>query len=155
MFWSPQPLCVHPLRVKTAVVRKEESVSSLRKQYQVSEGAAGLAPCPGASWHSRLPLPVLCCRRLCREPTAWRPSWSSSGSSSWPPNEPPGPPTRTGERTLTCAWGWGRAPPLSPVFPAWCRGRGLCRDPQEFSGCFDNKSLLVSTAATALSVSPG
>lgn len=47
MFWRPQPLCVRPLRVKTAVVRKEESVSSLRKQYQVSEGAAGLAPAPG------------------------------------------------------------------------------------------------------------
>lgn len=54
MFWRPQPLCVRPLRVKTAVVRKEESVSSLRKQYQVSEGAPAW-PLPGASWHSRLP----------------------------------------------------------------------------------------------------
>lgn len=42
--WGPQPLCVCLLRVKTAVARKEESVSSLRKQYQVSEGAAGPSP---------------------------------------------------------------------------------------------------------------
>lgn len=32
------------VRVKAAVLRKEESMSSLRKQYEVSEGPP---PCPG------------------------------------------------------------------------------------------------------------
>ena len=43
------------LRVKTAVVRKEESVSSLRKQYEVSEGgAAGPGPpCPSGCGSAR------------------------------------------------------------------------------------------------------
>ncbi|XP_065591404.1 centrosomal protein of 131 kDa isoform X5 [Cyrtonyx montezumae] len=46
-------------RVKTAVARKEENVSSLRKQYE-----------------------------QCRELTTWKPSWSSSTGSCWPPNSP-------------------------------------------------------------------
>lgn len=47
--WGPQPLCVHLLRVKTAVMRKEESVSSLRKQYEVSEGGSRPWPPPNPS----------------------------------------------------------------------------------------------------------
>lgn len=41
-----QPLSIPLLRVKTAVARKEENVSSLRKQYEVSEGGFGGLPLP-------------------------------------------------------------------------------------------------------------
>lgn len=54
-------LSVHLLRVKTAVVRKEESMSSLRKQYEVSEGGGQPRPprpsgCGSAPGRSQLSL---------------------------------------------------------------------------------------------------
>lgn len=60
---GPQPLHVRVLRVKTAVLRKEESVSSLRKQYEVSGGFS----------LPRLPQPSGCgsalgCRKLLLSP---------------------------------------------------------------------------------------
>lgn len=53
-------LSVCLLRVKTAVARKEESVSSLRKQYQVSEGAASPSPPALGSAPGRSELSLSC-----------------------------------------------------------------------------------------------
>lgn len=60
-------------------------MSSLRKQYEVSEGSPALPGCSSAG-HRELS-PVLRCRRPCREPTSWNPCWSSSGS--WPRSDRP------------------------------------------------------------------
>ena len=156
-------------------------MSSLRKQYEVSEGGQP-APAPPAPWAAALPggaasspSRVLCCRRPCREPTAWKPSWSNSESSCWPPNDrpavqgwgcsgaPAGP--ALGGSGHPCAWGWARALPSLPL-PSFfftarsrCRGREPCRGARQPSGvrwlCFNIKSALVSTAVPVPSVFPG
>lgn len=57
-------------------------MSSLRKQYEVSEGALALPwLCLCGALRALSPLcAVLRCRQPCREPTCWNPCWSSSGS---------------------------------------------------------------------------
>lgn len=124
---------------------------------------SGCGSAPGAASSASR---VLCCRRLCKEPTAWKPCSSNSESSCWPTTERPavqGWGGRGGSRH-PCAWGWGQAPPALPLpsfFRAWSRHGcgGPCQGTRQPSGvrwlCFSNKSALVSTAVPVLSVSPG
>lgn len=95
-----QPLSVLLLRVKTAVARKEENVSSLRKQYEVSEGglrwaapALLLQPFPGHSSPSPRAL-------------------AGGGAESRPPGGPPGAaaPAAAGSQITPGALG-GHPPP--------------------------------------------
>ncbi|XP_041341706.1 centrosomal protein of 131 kDa isoform X1 [Pyrgilauda ruficollis] len=105
-------------RVKAAVLRKEESMSSLRKQYEVSEGSPGL-PWLWLGGHCELPVPcaVPCGRRPCREPACW--NRCCSGSGSWLRSDRP------------AGQGAGLAPASGPPLPpplfstAWsqCPGR--------------------------------
>lgn len=174
--WGPQFLHVRVLRVKTAVLRKEESVSSLRKQYEVSGGvqpapappALGLRLCPRMQEALHLPsspLPHLCCRRPCRELSAWKPSWSSSESSCWPPNDCCRTPTLPGRAVgaLGTPGGGGRvlsSLPPTLFFTAWsqchvCDPAGTLCSLRVVGGYFTNKPALVSTALLVPSVSPG
>ncbi|XP_041264977.1 centrosomal protein of 131 kDa isoform X1 [Onychostruthus taczanowskii] len=109
-------------RVKAAVLRKEESMSSLRKQYEVSGGSPGL-PWLWLGGHCELPVPcavpcaVPCGRRPCREPACW--NRCCSGSGSWLRSDRP------------AGQGAGLAPASGPPLPpplfstAWsqCPGR--------------------------------
>lgn len=110
--WT-QPLPISLLRVKTAVARKEENVSSLRKQYEVS----GLLPLPFLQHCPGTAHPVLSRRLQCREPTTWKPSWSSSAGSCWLTNSPV-PPQGWVRGPLWWArrWGWGWLPSSLPFF---------------------------------------
>ena len=106
-----QPRCVPLLRVKMAVARKEESVSSLRKQYAVSEGVG--SPRPGAArvpGRSQLSLACFLAGGRAESRAPGSPPGAAAQAAAGPPVSRAG--GLGGER----APGGSPSPPLHPQF---------------------------------------